>query len=198
MVRTNDRIRAREVRVVQEANKGEEDINHGSMQTSKALELAKSLGLDLVEIAPHANPPVCRICDYGRYKYEKAKMKKEQPKQKGGKTKEIKFRVGIEEHDYLLKMRRSEQFLGEGNKLRMQLMFRGRQMAHKEIGFEFMTRVIGDLKTMAQVEQDPRLSGRFISMQMAPLPAKDQVKKFTDPNDDDLGDEDDEFEDEEE
>jgi len=163
------------------------------MSPQEAMKISKPQGLDLVEIAPHARPPVCRICDYGKYKYDKAKKKKEQPKVKGGKTKEVKFRVGIEKHDYELKMRRGETFLAEGNKLRVQLMFRGRQMAHKDIGFDLMDTVIADFKKMAVVEVPPRLSGRFISMQLAPLPEKERVRVFTAE-----GDTSDDFEDEEE
>ena len=167
----------------------------GVMDTREAVKLAKQQGLDLVQIAAKVNPPVCKIIDYGKYKYDLAKQKKDSPKAKGGKTKEVKFRVGIEEHDYNLKLRRAEQFLGENNKLRVQLMFRGRQMAHKEIGFEIMQRVTEDLEGMANVDFPPRLSGRFITMQLSPLPANQQVRKFSQPEDEDLGEDGDESDD---
>ncbi len=170
MTRVNERIRAPQVRVVYQ------DINV-VLPTKKALAKAKELGLDLVEIAAHADPPVCRIVDYGKYKYDQSKQKKEKPKS-STKVKEVKFRVGIEVNDYRIKLARAEDFLDHGNKLRVGLQFRGREMAHRELGFELMKRVIEDLHTMAKVDVEPKLSGRQISMMLSPLPDKQRVRKF--------------------
>ena len=120
----------------------------GVMKLQDALRRAQSLGLDLVEVAPNANPPVCRIVDFGKFRYEVAKQDKEK-KQSTSKLKELKFRVNIDEHDYLTKIRRGEQFLDKGNKLKIQLQFRGREMAHKDLGDAVMRRVKADLATMA-------------------------------------------------
>lgn len=147
------------------------------ISTRQALDKAKSLGLDLVEVAPNADPPVCRICDYGKYKYDQKKQQKENPKHRV-KTKEIKFRVGIDPHDYGIKMARAENFLSHGDKLRMQLQFRGRENAHKELGFVVMDRVKADLAGMAKVDIDAKLSGRQIVMMMSPLPPDQQKPKF--------------------
>ena len=147
------------------------------LPTRQALDKAKQLGLDLVEIAPNADPPVCRICDYGKYKYDLSKQKKENPKHRV-KTKELKFRVGIDPHDYNIKLARGENFLSHGDKLRIQLQFRGRENAHRELGFGVMERVKKDLEGMAKVDIDAKLSGRQIVMMMSPLPASQQRPKF--------------------
>lgn len=170
MTRINDKIRAPQVRVIYQ------EINL-VLPTKKALAKAKELGLDLVEIAPNAEPPVCRIVDYGKYKYDQSKQKKASPKHVV-KVKEIKFRVRIEQHDYNIKMTRAEDFLDEGDKLRIQLQFRGRENAHKELGFELMQRVKEDLKTMAKVDIEPKLNGRQIVMMMSPLGPSQRVRKF--------------------
>ena len=144
--------------------------------THKALKKAKELGLDLVEIAPNAKPPVCRIVDYGKYKYEQSKQKKsEKPKKR---EKEVKFRVNIGEHDYNIKLMHAEDFLAHGYKVRIQLQFRGRQMAHKDLGFELMQKVKKDLATMAHVDLEPKLNNRNILMMVSPLPKEKQVRKF--------------------
>lgn len=147
------------------------------MTPQEALSKAKDMGLDLVEIAPNADPPVCRICDYGKWKYEQSKQKKHS-KSKTTRQKEVKFRVGIEQHDYEIKMARGERFLGDGHKLRVQVMFRGRQMAHPEIGMELIHKVIEDYKTMAHADSPPRHAGRFISTTLSPLPEQQRVPKF--------------------
>ena len=135
--------------------------------------------MDLVEISASADPPVCKIVDYGKYKYEQEKKKKESAKaQKGGKLKELKFRVGIDPHDYLIKIAHGEEFLSEGNKVRVQLQFKGRQMAHQEIGFQLARRIREDLLTMGHVDQDPKMAGRNINMQISPLPEKQRQRKF--------------------
>ena len=172
----NDRIRASEIRVIY----GEHNV---VLPTHKALNKAKELGLDLVEIAPHAKPPVCRIVDYGTYKYEQSKQKKtEKPKKR---EKEVKFRVNIGDHDYNIKMTHAEDFLAHGFKVRIQLQFRGRQMAHKDLGFKLMDRVKEDLESMAHVDLEPKLNNRNILMMLSPLPKEKQVRKFR-PDDEDV------------
>lgn len=167
--RVNDKIRSPEIRVIY----GEHNV---VLPTYKALNKAKELGLDLVEIAPNARPPVCRIVDYGKYKYEQSKLKKsEKPKKR---EKEVKFRVNIDPHDYAIKLTHAEDFLAHGFKVRIQLQFRGRQMAHKELGFELMKRVCEDLAGMAHVDLEPKLSNRNILMMVSPLPAEKQRRKF--------------------
>lgn len=146
------------------------------LPTHKALKKAKELGLDLVEIAPNARPPVCRIVDYGKYKYEQSKQKKaDKPKKR---EKEVKFRVNIDPHDYGIKMMHAEDFLAHGFKVRIQLQFRGRQMAHKELGFQLMERVKEDLKDMAHIDLEPKLNNRNILMMVSPLPPEKQKRKF--------------------
>ena len=156
MTRVNDRIRAPKVRVV--LFNGDQ---LGVMSAREALEKAKLIGLDLVEIAPNADPPVCRIVDYGKYKYEQSKLKKVKSKN-STRMKETKFRVGTGQHDYNIKMGRAEGFLATGHKVRMVLQFRGRENAHKELGFVMMKRIIEDLKQIAHVDQEPRLNGRAV------------------------------------
>ncbi len=167
--RVNDKTRSPEIRVIY----GEHNV---VLPTYKALNKAKELGLDLVEIAPNARPPVCRIVDYGKYKYEQSKLKKsEKPKKR---EKEVKFRVNIDPHDYAIKLTHAEDFLAHGFKVRIQLQFRGRQMAHKELGFELMERVKEDLSGMAHVDLEPKLSNRNILMMVSPLPPEKQRRKF--------------------
>lgn len=167
-IRVNERIRAREVRVIDGAT--QEQL--GVMRTDQAIKLARSRGLDLVEIAPKAAPPVCRIVDYGKFRYDLSKQEKDRKHGGGGgRVKEIKFRVNTDEHDYITKLRRAEDFLEKGNKLKIHLQFRGREMAHQELGIEVMKRVRGDLAGMAQVDMEPRIVGRAASMTLSPLPA---------------------------
>lgn len=170
--RINERIRAPKVRVV--LSTGEQ---LGVLNTRDALDKAKELGMDLVEVATTADPPVCRIIDYGRYKYQQAKLQKSN-KSKVTRMKEIKFRVGTDSHDYNIKMARAEGFLAEGHKVRIQLQFRGRENAHHELGFEVMTKVVGDMKTMATIDQAARLAGRAIGMVLTPLPEGQRIRKF--------------------
>ena len=170
----------------------------GVMKLQDALRKAQSLGMDLVEVAPNANPPVCRIVDFGKFRYELSKQEKDK-KQNASKLKEIKFRVNIDEHDYLTKIRRGEQFLDKGNKLKVQLQFRGREMAHKELGDAVMRRVKEDLSTMAAVEMEPKQIGRSINMTLSPLPAGKRKRRFSLPeHDEEEHDEEDHSHDEEE
>lgn len=193
MTRVNERIRAPKVRVVYE------DQQLGVMSSREAVEKAKAVGMDLVEVAPNAKPPVCRVCDYGKYKYEQSKLKKKKAKAVT-RIKEIKLRVGTDTHDYNIKMARAEQFLDHGNKVRVRLQFRGRENAHREIGFEVLNKCAADLKDMAHVDQPPRLAGRAVNMMLSPLPKEQRKRHFLlshgnliDP--DDEGDEDIEFDD---
>ncbi len=172
-VNVNGRIRAREVRVILAATK--EQL--GIMRTSDALRRANQMGLDLVEVAPTANPPVCQIVDFGKYRYEQAKHEKDK-RHNASKLKEVKFRVNIDEHDYTTKLRRAEEFLDKGNKVKVQLQFRGREMAHQELGEQLVRRVRDDLTGMSQVEAEPRKAGRSINMMLAPLPANRRKRKF--------------------
>ena len=173
MTRVNERIRAPRVRVV--SGKGEQ---LGVMDTRDAVQRAKALGLDLVEVATKADPPVCRVVDYGKWKYEQSKLKKTTKSKAVTRLKEVKFRVRTEAHDYNIKLGRAEAFLEEGHKVRMQLQFRGRENAHREIGFEKMQRIKGDMITMAHVDQEPKLVGRNIVMVLSPLPAAQRERKF--------------------
>jgi translation initiation factor IF-3 len=173
MTRINDRIRAPRVRVVL-AN-GDQ---LGVMSAREALAKAQSLGLDLVEIAAQADPPVCKIVDYGKYKYEQAKLKKNQKSKNASRMKEVKFRVGTGTHDYNIKMGRAEGFLDDGHKVRFILQFRGRENAHKDLGFVVMKKIVEDLKTMGQVDQEARLNGRAIGMTISPLPQHQRKRKF--------------------
>src|SRR5437667_12358138 len=172
--RVNGRIRAREVRVIL----GSTGEQLGVMKLSDALRKAQGIGLDLVEIAPTANPPVCKIVALGKFRYDISKHTKDK-KPASSKLKEIKFRVNIDEHDYLTKIRHGEEFLDRGNKVRVQLQFRGREMAHQEFGMQLVKKVRDDLSGMSQVEMDPKITGRNITMTLAPLPANRRKRKFT-------------------
>lgn len=170
--RVNDRIRAPKIRVV-----GSDGSQLGVMTVRDALLKAQSQGLDLVEIAAQADPPVCKIIDYGKFKYEQAKLKKQKSKS-ATRMKEIKLRVGTGQHDYNIKMGRVEGFLDTGHKVRVIIQFKGRENAHKDLGFVAMQRIIEDLKTMSNVDQAPRLGGRVIAMTLSPLPQGQRKRKF--------------------
>lgn len=150
----------------------------GVLRLDDAIRKARSLGLDLVEIAPNAQPPVCRIVDFGKFRYDLSKQDKEK-KNAAGKVKEIKFRVNIDDHDYLTKVRHAEDFLDKGNKVKVHLQFRGREMAHQELGMLVVQRVRDDLAGMAHVDMEPKLVGRAIGMTLSPLPATKRQRKFT-------------------
>lgn len=171
--RVNGRIRAREVRVIMGAT-GEQ---LGVMKLSEALRHADSMGLDLVEVAPTANPPVCKIVAIGKFRYDLSKQEKDR-KSSGTRLKEIKFRVNIDDHDYLTKIRHAEEFLDKGNKVRVQLQFRGREMAHQEFGMQLMDKVKRDLAGMSQVEMEAKLAGRNVTMTLSPLPANRRKRRF--------------------
>ena len=138
------------------------------MAIQAALDLADEGGMDLVEIAPNAEPPVCRIMDYGKFRFEQAKKAQiAKKKQKNTQLKEVKFRPGTEDHDYQVKMRNVRRFLDEGDKVKLTLRFRGREMAHKELGAAMLKRVETDLGDEITVEQYPRMEGRQMVMMIA-------------------------------
>jgi translation initiation factor IF-3 len=178
MTRINDRIRAPRVRVID----GETHKQLGVMQTQDAVRIAKQRGLDLVEVTANTDPPVCKIVEYGKFKYEQSKQKKERNKSKAAtRVKEVKFHVRTDQHDYVIKLRHAEEFLMHGHKLRLQLQFRGREMAHQELGLELMERVKGDLHGMGHVDMEPKKTGRQVVMMMSPLPKEKQKPKFYTP-----------------
>jgi len=178
-IRINQRIRAKEVRVVLASTS--EQL--GVMKLQDALRKAMELGLDLVEVSANAVPPVCRIVDFGKFKYELSKHEKEKKSNAASKMKEIKFRVNIGKHDYETKLRHAEEFLDKGNKVRMLLQFRGREMAHQELGMGIMGRIRKDLETMGTPEAMPKLVGRNIFMSLVPLPAGKRKRHFYGPHD---------------
>ncbi len=141
----------------------------GVVSTPEAMQMAEEAGLDLVEVAPNADPPVCKILDFGKFKYEEQKKKNEARKrQKIIEVKEIKLRPGIDDHDYDVKMRSMQKFIEEGDKVKVTLRFRGREMAHQDLGLQVLIRVRDDLEAVAKVEQMPRLEGRQMVMVMSP------------------------------
>lgn len=189
--RRNDRIRVPEVRVI-----GPDGKQIGVMNTRDALAMAQKVGLDLVELSPTARPPVCRILDYGKYMYELSKKDKDK-KSSASKMKEVKFRVRIDHHDFITKLRRAEEFLDKGAKLKMTLSFRGREMQHSELGFDVVKNAIEGLAHIGQPDSPPRLVGRNITLTMSPLPAnkKKPLKYSNHVGVDDDEDEDDDLED---
>lgn len=148
---------------------GEDNEPLGVVSTQEALAMAETAEVDLVEIAPQAVPPVCRLMDYGKFKYQEQKRAHEAKlKQKQIQVKEIKFRPGTDENDYQIKMRNMIKFLGEGDKVKVTLRFRGREMAHQEFGVRQLERVKADLEEIGVVEQFPKLEGRQMVMVLAP------------------------------
>jgi translation initiation factor IF-3 len=141
----------------------------GVVPRNDALARAIEAGLDLVEVSPTADPPVCKILDFGKYKYEEQKRKNEaRKKQKVIEIKEIKLRPGIDDHDYDVKMRSMKSFIDEGDKVKVTMRFRGRELAHQELGMNVLMRVKGDLDAVAKVEQHPRMQGRQMTMVVSP------------------------------
>ena len=141
----------------------------GVVARNEALDMAANAGLDLVEIAPNADPPVCKILDFGKYKYEEQKKKNEaRKKQKIIEVKEIKLRPGIDDHDYEVKRRSMVKFIEEGDKVKVTMRFRGRELAHQELGMDVLVRVRDDLEEIAKVEQMPRMEGRQMTMVVSP------------------------------
>jgi translation initiation factor IF-3 len=172
-IRRNHRIKVPQVRVI--SPKGEQ---LGILDTPKAVNLALEVGLDLVEVAPNATPvPVCRIMDFGKYVYEEQK-KHSHAKSTASKIKEIEFTARIAQNDFKTKLRHAEEFLDHGNKVKLRLKFRGREMAHTELGFEVMKRAVVELAGMGHPDADPKLIGRNIHVMLTPLPANKRKPKF--------------------
>ncbi|MCR9148087.1 MAG: translation initiation factor IF-3 [Rhodobacteraceae bacterium] len=152
---------------------GADGDNVGVVTPEKAMELAEQAGLDLVEISPNAAPPVCKIMDYGKYKYEQQKRESEaRKKQKIVEVKEVKFRPNTDTHDYDVKMRNVMRFLENGDKVKITLRFRGREMAHQDLGRELLHRVAGDVEGVGKVENMPKMEGRQMIMIIGPTGAK--------------------------
>ena len=166
--RINDEITAKEVRVT-----GVDEELGGVMSLAEAKKLANDMELDLVEIAPTANPPVCRVMDHGKFIFEQKKKKaQEKKKQKQTQVKEVKLRPGTEEGDYQVKLRNLTRFLENGDKTKVTLRFRGREMAHRELGMEMLERIASDLEDLANVEQRAKLEGRQMVMVLSPKSKK--------------------------
>lgn len=171
-LRLNEQIRVREIRLIdQDGNQ------HGVVETSKALEMAQEVGLDLVEVAPQASPPVCKIIDYGKYKFEQEKRNREsKKKQKLVKMKEIRMQPKIEKHDLEFKTKHVKEFLEEGNKVKVTIRFRGRELAHTELGKVVLEKIMAfldELETAYSVDKKPQMEGRFMSMILNPKGKKD-------------------------
>ena len=172
-LRINDMIRVPEVRLI-----SADGSQAGVVSTDQAMELARESGLDLVEVSPMARPPVCKILDYGKYKFEQEKrIKESKRKQKLGKLKEIRMQPKIETHDLQFKARQVRQFLEEGNKVKVTIRFRGRELAHTEIGRDVLGRILKILVDAAVLERRPQMEGRFMSMFLSPGPAAKAVAK---------------------
>jgi translation initiation factor IF-3 len=162
--RINEEIRVREVHLIDK-----DGANRGTVAIAEAIRLAQEAGLDLVEISPNATPPVCKMLDFGKYKYaEQKKAAEARKKQKIVEVKEIKFRPMIDDHDYDVKMRSMVRFFEEGDKVKVTLRFRGREMAHQELGVKLLDRVKTDTAKFAKVESDARFEGRQMVMILAP------------------------------
>jgi len=161
----NDRIRAPEIRLI-----GADGENVGVVPPRQGMVLAAEAGLDLVEISPNANPPVCKIMDFGKFKYEQQKRESEaRKKQKTIEVKEVKFRPNTDTHDYDVKMRNVFKFLEKGDKVKVTLRFRGREMAHQNLGRELLERVAEDVKEIGKIENMPKMEGRQMIMMIGPL-----------------------------
>ena len=163
--RTNEKIRATQVRVI-----NSDGQNLGTLSTQEAINIAKQKGLDLIEISPKANPPVCKIIDIGKYKYDlQKKANKAKKKQKTINLKEIKLRPVTEIHDYNFKIKNAQKFLSKGDKVKFTVLFKGREMQHTHLGHELMQRIISDTNDLGKVEVQPKFEGRQIIMIVQPL-----------------------------
>jgi translation initiation factor IF-3 len=171
-IRRNARIKVPEIRVISPEGK-----QLGIMPTEKALSLAQQFNLDLVEMAPNAKPPVCRIMDFGKYVYEESK-KTSHVKATASKIKEIEFTARIDQHDFMTKLRHAEEFLAHGAKVKLRLKFRGRELAHTEIGFGVIKKAIDELSGMGHPDADPKLMGKQINLMITPHPANKRKPKF--------------------
>jgi len=175
-IRRNHRIRVPEVRVISPEGK-----QLGVLPTATAISLALEVGLELVEVAPAARPPVCRIMDFGKYVYEESK-KTSHAKVTASKIKEIEFTPRIEQHDFETKIRHAEEFLSHGSKVKLRLKFRGREMARTELGFDVIRRALTELEGMGHPDSEPRLIGRNINMMITPLPENKRKPKYYHPH----------------
>ncbi|MBQ8870512.1 MAG: translation initiation factor IF-3 [Alphaproteobacteria bacterium] len=163
--RINDEIKVREVRLIDE--NGE---NRGVVSISEALRIADDAGLDLIEISPQAVPPVCKVLDYGKYKYEVQKRKNEAKKnQKVVNIKELKLRPVIDTHDYEVKIKQAKKFLSQGDKVKFTMRFKGREMSANDMGKEILNKIIEDLDTVGKVDSAPKLDGRQMMMLISPM-----------------------------
>jgi translation initiation factor IF-3 len=162
--RTNDEIRNAQIQLIDQNS-----TNHGVVETVVAIKMAQEAGMDLVEISPNNTPPVCKIMDYGKFKYSAQKKAAEaRKKQKVVEIKEIKLRPMIDDHDYEVKMRAMQRFFEEGDKVKITLRYRGREMAHQEIGTKLLDKIKTDVASVAKVEQDAKFEGRQVVMVLAP------------------------------
>lgn len=169
----NERIRIAQVRVI-----GEDDAQLGVMAPADALKLARERGLDLVEVAPQTTPPVCRILDFNKFRYDEARREREAKKKRHvTKLKEVKFKPHIEEHDYQVKLNMLKRFLLRGDQAKVTMVYRGRELAHTELGRRILDRLIENLKMMSKVERTPMLDGRFMTMVFGP--DRDKIKRLT-------------------
>ncbi|SVA18650.1 uncharacterized protein METZ01_LOCUS71504 [marine metagenome] len=167
-LRTNERITASEVRVISSSGK-----QLGIISIREALNYAEDEGFDLVEVSPDSNPPVCKIIDYGKLRYREQKSKKEaKKKQKTIEVKEIKLRPGIDKHDYLVKLKALSKFIGGGNKVKVSMRFRGREIEHKNLGLDLLNKLIAEVAEYAKVEVLPKFEGKQIMMILVPQTSK--------------------------
>ena len=163
-VRRNELIHAREVRVI-----GAEGDQLGILQRNEAIAMARDIGCDLVEVSSNATPPVCRIMDYGKFKYEQQKKKQDAKKRQAVvQVKEIKVRPKTDEHDYETKLKHIRSFLEDGDRCKVTVFFRGREIVHKDRGIEILERIVKDLEDVGKVEQEPRAEGRTLQMLVVP------------------------------
>jgi len=162
--RVNRAITSNQVRLI-----GAEGENHGVVTVDEAMNIARNSGLDLVEISPNAEPPVCKVLDFGKFKYEQQKKANlARKKQKTQDVKEIKMRPGIDVHDYNTKLKKVHQFIDNGDKVKLTIRFRGREMAHQELGMDVLNRVADEMEETAKIEARPKLEGRQMIMVIAP------------------------------
>ncbi len=163
-VRVNERIRIREVRLIDE-----DGTQLGVVPTREALEIAREKGLDLVEVQPNAVPPVCRLMDYGRFRYEESRREREsRRKAKGATLKEVRMAPKIDDHDIQTKARQAQRFLEAGDKVKISVLFRGREMLHQDIGRNLLVQLVQQLSDISTVDQDPRMEGRSMSVMLSP------------------------------
>ncbi len=178
-VRVNGKIRAREVRVI-----GLDGKQLGVLALGEALNMARNNGVDLVEVAPNANPPVCRVVDFGKYRYEQAKRDKESKKhQHATKVKEVQLSPKIDPHDLGVKIQHAVEFLCEDMKVKVNLKFRGREMAHTEFGFQVIRKFLDEITPYGHPDFEPKLNGRNINVMVSPLPRNKRAKNPNEPGD---------------